>query len=74
MDKGELESIITDEVSREESESEFSHKSIKKKDAKNETDHEEPLVMDNPFVKDPRYFNIFECGKNLLNRLGATCK
>ena len=45
------------------------------KDSKNEAEHEEPTGTDDPiFVKEPRYFNIFECGKNILNRLGATCE
>ena len=39
-----------------------------------ETEHEETPVTYNPFIKDPSYFNLFECGKNLLNRLYATCK
>ena len=31
--------------------------------------------MDDPIVvKEPIYFNIFECGKNILNRLDAMCK
>ena len=25
-------------------------------------------------VKEPIYFNIFECGKDFLNRLDATCE
>ena len=50
-------------------------KSIKKeKDENNETEHEEPLVMDNPVFKEPKYVNLFECGKNILNRLDATCE
>ena len=28
-----------------------------------ETKHEEPLVTDNPVIKQPNYFNLFECGK-----------
>ena len=32
------------------------------------------MAVDNPVVKEPSYFNIFECGKNILKRLGGTCK
>ena len=46
----------------------------KEKYTKNETDHEEPLITDNPLIKEPSYFNIFECGKNLLNGLDMTCE
>ena len=54
--------IIVNESSTGESESECFHKSVnKEKDAKNEVYHEEPLVTDNPVVKEPSYFNIFEC-------------
>ena len=44
------------------------------KNSKNETEHEEPLVTYNPGVKETIYFNLFECGRNLLNRLDATCE
>ena len=30
--------------------------------------------MDDPVVKETRYFKIFECGKNLLNKLYAMCE
>ena len=46
----------------------------KEKDAKNEAYHEEPSLTDNPVIKNPNYFNIFECGNVLLNKLNATCK
>ena len=39
-----------------------------------ETEHEEPLVTDNPVVKEPNYFNPFKCGRNILNRIDATYK
>ena len=45
-----------------------------RKNAKNETEHEKTLVTNNPVVKEPRYFNIFECGKNVLNKLDAIHK
>ena len=32
------------------------------------------MVTDNPVIKEPRYFNIFECGKKILNRLDAMCE
>ena len=31
------------------------------------------MVTDDPVVKDTIYFNIFECGKNILNKLDAPC-
>ena len=77
MDKSESESVIVNENYMVESESESVHKSIntnKEKDAIDETDHEEPSVTDNPFINEPIYFNLFECVKNILNRLDATCK
>ena len=61
----------------EESESENVHKSIntnKEKDAIDETEHGEPLVKDNPVINEPRYFNLFKCSKNLLNRLDVACE
>ena len=73
-DEVKSESVIVDESSTEESESESVHKSInKEKYAIDESDHEEPLVTDNPVVKDPRYFKLLKCGNNILNRLDATC-
>ena len=44
------------------------------KDAKNKKEHEEPLVTYNSVVKEPSYFNLFKCGKNLLSRLDAACE
>ena len=49
-------------------------KSKKEKYAKNEADHEEPTVTDYPVFNEPSYFNIFEYGKNPLNKLDSTCK
>ena len=40
----------------------------KQKDAKNEADYEEYSVTHVV----PSYFNIFECGMNILNRLDVT--
>ena len=45
-----------------------------RKYTKNEVDHEEPTVTNYPVVKEPSYFNIFEYGKNILNKFDATCK
>ena len=45
-----------------------------RKYANNETEHEDPLVTENLVVKETSYFNLFECGKNILNRLDTTCK
>ena len=75
MDENEPKSIITDESSIDESESKCVHKDInKEKEAKNEAEDEEPMVPDDTIVvKDPIYYNIFECGKNLLDMLDATC-
>ena len=33
--------------------------------------HEEHLVTDNPVINGMSYFNLFECGKNILNSLDA---
>ena len=54
MDKRKLESVIFDESSMKESESEIIHKSIntnKEKYAIDETEDEKPLVTDNPVIK-----------------------
>ena len=72
-DKDESKIIIFHEISMEESESECVHKNTnKEKDAKNEAEYEEPIFAYDPVVKEPRYFNIFEWGKNILNSLDAT--
>ena len=71
------ESVISDEISTEENGSESFHKSIntnKDRDTIDETEHEGHLVTDNPVINDPIYLNLFKCGKNILNRLDATCK
>ena len=72
-----MEELNHDEISTEESESESFHKSInnkKEKYAIDETKHEEPSVTDNPVINELIYFNLFECGKNILNRLDAMCE
>ena len=62
--------IIVSGSSTEEIESEFVHKNInKEKDAKNETDYEELSVTYDPVFNEPGYFNIFNCGQNLLKNL-----
>ena len=72
----ESKSIIDDEIYTEESESECVHKNVSiEKDANNEAEYEEPMVTFDPIVfKEPIYFNIFKCGKNILNRLDTTFK
>ena len=71
MDEDELEVIIVDECSMEEDVSECVHKNInKQKDANNEADYEESSVSDEV----PSHFNIFKCGKNILNTLDLTYK
>ena len=40
----------------------------KQKDANNEAEYEESSVTDEL----PSYFNIFKCGRNILNRLDMT--
>ena len=75
MEEEESKIIIVNESSMEESESECAHKSVnKEKDANSESEHEEPTVMYDPVIKEPRCFNIFECGKNLLNKIDANFK
>ena len=39
-----------------------------------ETEHEEPLVTDNPVINGQIYFNLFQYGKDLLNSLDVTCE
>ena len=73
--KDESNIIIINESSTEESESECVHKNInREKDANNEAEYEEPTFTYDPVVKEPRYFNIFECGNNILNRLDTMYK
>ena len=36
-----------------------------------ERQHEENSVIYNIFVKEPIYFNLFECGKYFYNRIDA---
>ena len=65
--QGKIKGIIVDKCSTEEDKSECVHKNIKKK-ANNEAEYEESLVTD----EELSYFNIFECGRNPLNRLDVT--
>ena len=61
----------------EESGSEIVHQSIntnKEKYAIDETEHENPLVTDNPVINDLSYLNLFECGKNIFYMLDAMCR
>ena len=75
MNKDKSKIIIVDESSTEDNESECLHKSInREKYANNEANYEEPSITYDPVVKELSYFNIFECGKNLLNKLESTRK
>ena len=70
-DKNLLQVCSTDEI-----ESKSVHKIIntnKVKYAIDETEYEEPLVTYNPVINEQIDFNLFECGKNFLNSLDATC-
>ena len=33
-----------------------------------------PLVIDKPVINEVRYFNLFYCGRNILNGIDATSK
>ena len=66
INKDESKSIIVNECSTEEDESECVHRNInKQKDANNETEYEEYSVTNEV----PSYFNTYDCGRNLLKRL-----
>ena len=76
-DKFESEKIIVQNVSTEERELESVHKSINTNEEKYEiykTEDEEPFITDNPVIKYLRYFYLFDCGKNILNRIDPTFK
>ena len=67
--------LLSKKSSTEDRKPEIVHKSInEEKYSIDETEHEEPLVTDNPVVKELSYFNLFECGENILNRLDTTCE
>ena len=69
MDKDESKSTIVEKCSSKDNESECVHKHLnKQKVAKNKSEYEES--SDTNEVS--KYFNIFECGKNLINRLDMT--
>ena len=58
----------------EKSESKSVHISVNTSEVKyamNETKDEEPLVIDNFVINAPRYFKLFECGKNSLKNIDA---
>ena len=68
-DEDESKGVFVDESSTDEIESECVHKNVnKEKDAKNDTEYEEPSATHEVLS----YFKIFECGKNLLNVLDMT--
>ena len=62
-DKSESKGIIVNKCSTDEDESECGLN--KQKDANNETEYDESPVTYNVTI----YFNVFECGRNILNRL-----
>ena len=73
----ESEIVIVIESSTEESEPKSVRKSFntnKVKDTIGKTEDEEISVTDNPVINYPRYFNLFECGKNFLNNIDYTCE
>ena len=68
-DKDESKVIIVDKFSTEEGESECVCKNIiKQKDANNQVEYEESSVT----YEVLRSFNIFECDRNILNRIDGT--
>ena len=76
-DKIRSEIVIVNESSTQERKSKTIHKSINKNKVKYAIDeilYEEPLVTDNPFINEPSYFDLFECGKNFLNNIDAACE
>ena len=67
MDESKSEIIIVGKSSTKESKSEIIQKSIninKEEDSVDETDHEEP-VTEKIVINEPRYFNLFECARDL---------
>ena len=62
-DEDESKGIIVNECSTEEDESECGI--IKQKDANNEIEYDESSVTNDV----PSYFNVFECGRKILDRL-----
>ena len=76
-DESESENISVKKISMEERKQKIDHKIInanKEKYATDETEDEKPLVKDNTVINEPSCFNLFECGKKLLNKLDATCE
>ena len=65
-DKDKSKCIIVNKYSTEEDESQCVIN--KQKDAKNKTDYGESSVTNDV----PRYFNVFECGGNILNRIDVS--
>ena len=51
-----------------------SKKHQQRKNTNNETDNEKTLVKNSSVVREKIYFNLLDCGKNILNRLYATCE
>ena len=74
-DKSKSKRFIVNACSLDERESKSVHISIQTSEVRyaiNETKFEEPSIPDNPVINTPRYFKLFGCGKNFLNKLDAT--
>ena len=68
-DKDESKVIIVNKCSTQEDKSKFVQKNInKQEDANNDTEYEEYSVTDEVLI----YFNMFKCGRNILNGLDVT--
>ena len=63
-------SSLTNVLCRKTNHNAFTKNIHKQKDANNDTEYEEYSVTDEV----PSYFNIFECGRNIFNRLDVTYK
>ena len=77
MDENKSKMVIIDACYLENIESKSAHIVVytsKVKNANNETRDEEPLVTDNSVITAPSYFKVFECAKNFLNKIDATCE
>ena len=69
IDKGKSKSVIVDEISIEDSKSEYAYKSAnKEKSAKKEAEYEERLVTDITVFKQMNYFNIFKSDKKYIEQ------
>ena len=74
MDEDESKIMIDHESSIEERESECVHKSVNKEKMQKLSIAWGTFGYGKPSCQETIYFNIFECGKNILNKIDATCK